>query len=34
MAGAKGHVSNFSHLAVHDEQMARLGAHSENEDRL
>lgn len=29
MAGAKTHVSNFSHLAVHDEQLARLGALAE-----
>ena len=29
MAGAKGQVSNFSHLAVHDEQLARLGALAE-----
>jgi hypothetical protein len=26
MAGAKTQISNFSHLAVHDEQLARLGA--------
>jgi type I restriction enzyme, R subunit len=30
MAGAKTHVSNFSHLAVHDEQLARLGALAEH----
>jgi type I restriction enzyme, R subunit len=30
MAGAKGHVSNFSHLAVHDEQLARFGALAEH----
>ncbi|MBB6095624.1 type I restriction enzyme R subunit [Povalibacter uvarum] len=30
MAGAKTHISNFSHLAVHDEQLARLGALAEH----
>lgn len=29
MAGAKRHVSNFSHLAAHDEQLARLGVVAE-----
>jgi type I restriction enzyme, R subunit len=28
--GAKTHISNFSHLAVHDEQLARLGALAEH----
>lgn len=30
MAAAKTHISNFSHLAVHDEQLARLGALAEH----
>lgn len=30
MAGAKKQISNFSHLAAHDEQLARLGALAEH----
>jgi type I restriction enzyme R subunit len=30
MAGAKTHISNFSHLAVHDEQLAKPGALAEH----
>src|SRR5688572_14419509 len=30
MAAAKTQISNFSHLAVHDEQLARLGALAEH----
>ena len=30
MAGQRANVSNFSHLAVHDEQLARLGALAEH----
>src|SRR3954471_7160752 len=30
MAGAKAKISNFSHLAVHNEQLARLGALAEH----
>src|SRR5262245_18181854 len=30
MAGAKGKISNFSHMAVHDEQLARIDALAEH----
>jgi hypothetical protein len=30
MVGPKAKISNFSHLAVHDEQLARLGALAEH----
>ena len=31
MAGAKTQISNFSHLAVHDERLARLRALVEHD---